>query len=231
MRSLKKRVPFVLVYLMLMFAVGTAAGESLPQSSYYNDISYYDARPDGRIVESAVYSEDTLTGEGEMEFFSSIVGLNEEDEYEYKYVYAYQIYNGDGSNVDIDAFSIFGIGDDAIADKDQIMTMEDTFNDPGQDATGRDAYHYDLKGDHSQVAWYFYGDSGVIGIGEHSQYLIIVSDHDLTFGIYDFIGIEDDVIVVPDEFSEEIETIPEPCTIALLGVGGLILRRTGRRSV
>jgi len=218
MRSLRKKEPFILVYLMIMFAVGTAVGEILPQSSYYSYTSYYNGTTDGIVVESSVYNRDALTGEAEAEFSDSI-------EIEGQYIYAYQIYNGNGSFMDISEFSIYGIGntdpeDYAIDDEDQITTMEDTFNDPGQEATGIDADNYQLSGDHSQVAWYFSGESGVIGIGDHSYYLIIVSDHDMTLGTYDFEGIQDDVVVVPN---------PEPCTIALLGVGGLILRRTGRR--
>ena len=209
---------------MIMFAVGTAAGEILPQSSYYSYTSYFHGMPDGIIVESRVYDRDSqdLTGD-EMEFSDSI-------EIEGRYIYAYQIYNGNSSTVNgeplIKAFSILGIGnadpeDYAVADEDQIMTMEDTFNDPGQTATGIDAHDYGLSGDHSQVAWYFSGDTGVIGVGDHSYYLIIVSGHDLTLGTYEFKGIQDEIVLVPN---------PEPCTITLLGIGGLILRRTGRRS-
>lgn len=204
---------------MIMFAVGTAVGEILPESSFYSGTSYYNGTVDGIVVEFSVYDRDALTGEDETEFSSSI-------EMEGQYIYAYQIYNGNGSDVDISAFSIMGLGnldpeDYAIVDEGQITTMEDTFNDPGQEATGVDAYDYDLSGDHSQIAWYFAGDSGAIGVGGHSYYLIIVSDHGMKLGTYDFIGIEDDVVAVPN---------PEPCTIALLGVGGLILRKTGRRS-
>jgi hypothetical protein len=226
MRSLKKRASFILACSLIMLAVGTAAGDILPESSYYSGTSYYNGTTDGIVLEFSVYDRDTLAGEDEMEFSSNI-------EMEGQYIYAYQIYNGNGSNVDISEFSIFGIGNDpdyAVDDESQISTMEDTFNDPGQEATGVDAYNYGLSANHSQVAWYFAGGSGVIGVGDHSYYLIIVSDHDMTFGTYNFTGIQDDVVAVPDGEGEQVETIPEPCTIALLGIGGLILRRTGKRS-
>lgn len=226
MRSLEKKVSFILVCSMVMFAVGTATGAILPESSLYSGTSYYNGTTDGIVVEFSVYDRDNLTGEDETEFSSTI-------EMQGQYIYAYQIYNGNGSDVDIDAFSIMGIGVDpefAINDEDQITTMEDTFNDPGQTTAGVDADAYDLSADHSQVAWYFSGGTGAIGIGEHSYYLIIVSDHSMTLGTYNFIGIEDNEISVPGGDGEQVETLPEPCTMALLGLGGLILRKTGKRS-
>jgi len=206
----------------------------LPASSLYSGYTYYGEEVEttggtsymqGRI-DFAVY--DTLGGNEWVYGDDGIEGTQYDTGFENpgngQYVYVYQIFNDyEGySEVPIESFSIFGLdGAEISVDADSVGTQEDPMG--GQDAS-------DTSLSDTTVTWNFSyaGTDYTIGTDEHSFFLIFSSDYSWVKGDYSLAAYDPDIPVAPA--GDGIDTtgssmppnIPEPLTVALLGLGGLV---------
>ena len=213
MRVPRKIGFLVLLLVTILFAqsAGAATTELLPESSHYQGRSYYLA---GRI-DFAVY--DTMGANGNE--FTEGSGLSAPGTG--RYIYAYQVFSDDVSIEPLEYFAILGIGKNAITGLDDVGSLSDSPDDPSEEGVGpTDAYlpAYDPNEGPSKVAWLF--EDGLLIAGEHSWFLVLSSDHPWTLGSYELVPGTDDGGPVPN---------PEPCAMALLGLGSAILFATRRR--
>ena len=229
---------FTLLFVTMFFTqtAGAALAPMLPESSYYDGYVWYglpgtpedSADLRGRI-DFAVYNRDERETKWSQEEgdFVDYLGLSEED----TFIYAYQIFNDYGETISESAiayFSVLGIDGSAIA-----ANGTSSHNDLGYttdptdlELAGVDASEIPLDKD---GVWYFrdedpeeYGVSGTLISGEHSFFLAFSSDADWTAGSYELSGHVDVLPVTGEEIADGVDIIPEPATIILLGIGGLL---------
>jgi hypothetical protein len=207
----KKYLVFICAAVFLVaHQAESALPPQLPESSHHEDIWFYDTlwsddgfgeleRLRGRI-DFSVY--DTLTYPDE--FIGSDGYIAPGDG---RYIYAYQIFNDyEGNSEESVAYFaplglemdyVFGIGSQEDP-ADGIAPTEQYFFDEDDDGFG-------------EAVWDFgYFEAGQILAGEHSQFLVYSSDIDWQVMNY-YIG--------------GPEPIPEPATLILFALGGLIIRR------
>ena len=186
----------------------------LPASALYDGYTYYGEEVDGSYMQGridfAVY--DTTAGNE----WATITGYDNPGNG--KYVYAYQIFNDyeGASQVPIQAFSVFGLDSAEIS---VIAGSVGTEEDPlgGQDAS-------DTALSDTTVTWNFtYGATDyTIGTDEHSFFLIFSSDYSWTKGDYSLEAYNPEFPVAPGGTATGGNVVPEPITVALLGLGGLV---------
>lgn len=226
----KRIIWLSLLITMAMLAsqtwAGLIPGESLlPASSLYDGHTYYSEKVEtttgtlymqGRI-DFAVY--DTLGGNEWVK-----AGKNEPTPWSNpgsgRYVYAYQIFNDyqNVSEVAIEAFSIFGLNGAQISiDQTSVQTEVDP-------AGGQDAY--DTTFSDTTVSWNFTYNSSLgdytIGTTEHSYFLIFSSDQNWVKGDYSLTAYEAATPMPGSGINANGSNVPEPTTVALLGIGGLV---------
>ncbi len=191
-------VLFVMI-LVLFAAAGTQAGLThLPSTGQEGSIYSGISSILGPRIEFAVF--DTQS--------SQYAGINEMDvESQGRYVYVYEIFNTYFS--EITYFNIYGIGEGAIDSDDSIGTLDD--------GDGVDAESYYFNSDYSKATWLF--GEGTLVKGEDSVFLIVQSDSSWVAGTYDFKA--DDELAAPGP-NDPDPTIPEPATLMILSVGGLL---------
>ncbi|MDD5063798.1 MAG: PEP-CTERM sorting domain-containing protein [Phycisphaerae bacterium] len=188
-----------------------AALTYLPYSSHYQGTSYfsYSSGINGR-VEFAVYDTAGPYGNewsGPTGF--AVPGAG-------RYIYAYQIFNDVGS-VPIEYFKMW-------ADDYHVMTVDGQGAQDPQEADylfGLDFIEptdSGLNNTGDQAWWEF--DGGLLVAGEDSWFLIFSSAHNWVAGNYSMEPVNDDV-PFPN---------PEPCTLALLGLGSTILFAKRKKS-
>ena len=185
----------------------------LPDSSYYDGYVFYEEEVgpgvflQGRI-DFAVYDTE---GENGNEFENA--GF--ETPGTGRYIYAYQIFN------DYDYFSEEAVAYFAILDIDGALIDEALVNGTSSQDDGEGGI---APAENSPRAWTWKEESdggyGYILAGEHSSFLVFSSDQDWTEGDYDIRGPGQDNLVVP---------LPEPSTIAFLGIGGALTTCMRRR--
>ena len=200
-----------LILLSALLTANTADAWQLPDSSYYQGTSYFSSGGFLGHIDFAVY--DTLDSDGDE--FADVLGDTAPGSGQY--IYAYQIFSDADSYNTIDYFSVFGIGEGAIADSESGIGT--TNNSPGDSSEeGVDATDASFNIDLTIGRWVFDYDGEHIVADEHSYFLILRSNQEWTVGGYTFAPIEDDSIIVPGD-----GTNPEPFTITLLGLGTIML--------
>jgi len=120
------------------------------------------------------------------------------------YIYAYQIFHDTGVNP---AAAYFAILDIAGAPVDGINSHDDSTGG----IASTDEYLIGSKG-----IWEFQSElgEGILLAGEHSWFLVLSSDTDWVKGDFE---------IKPAEPWIPVPEIPEPCTLALFGLGGAIM--------
>lgn len=207
--SVSLRSTRLLISLLALLTAGTASASLLPVSSYYEGSSYFYRGGRAGHIDFAVY--DTLDSDGDE--FSAALGDTAPGSGQY--IYAYQIFSDNLSSTIIDYFTVFDIGEGAIADfSSDIGTVSDSPGDPG--AEGVDATKSYFNPTLTKGVWEFNYDGEHIIAGEHSYFLILRSNQEWTVGHYEFTHPDDDLLAVPD-------VIPEPFTLTLLGLGSVML--------
>jgi len=128
-----------------------------------------------------------------------------------QYIYAYQIYSSFFSAGDISHFGILDAGGNAI---NESLINGTSAQDDGTEGIAPSPIVSEHQG---QWEWTF--DGGYIAQGEHSWLLVFSSDKDWTAGTYEITGPGTPV------------PVPEPATLALLGLGMTALMTKRRKTV
>jgi len=204
----KKIRLFSLLVAAALFAQDASATLApILESSYYDGyVFYYEDGLFGRI-DFAVY--DTSVEENSHEYLD--IGITKPGDGQY--IYAYQIFNDYSFSAESVAyFALLDIIGNSI-EIDTIGSQEDPENgiEPGSAYLNEDDY---------KIVWEFNGGAGYIIAGEHSWFLIFSSDNDWVPGSYEIKGPDD--VPVP---------VPEPATVALLGIGSMLILLKRRRYV
>jgi len=208
-----KEIRLLSLLLVITLFVQNAGAAILPYSSHYQGRSYY---PEGGAntghIDFAVY--DTLGVHG-----NEWTGAGFDAPGADQYIYAYQIFNYVGAA--IEHFTISGI------DPGHELIGIDTMNsrDPWVNyllitagvAPTNEWPNTNL--DETEAKWEFAG--GGIAAGEYSWFLVFSSDNDWVPGEYE----------VQPAGGFPVQGNPEPCTLALLGIGSVILFTRRRKSV
>ncbi len=197
--------------LLSLLAVATLLAQTasatlyLPESSHYQGETFYSNDFLRGRIDYAVYDTETYKDE--------FIGA---DGYEApgsgRYIYAYQIFNDYPMSVDsVARFSLLGIGGAPI---DGIDSRDD-----GSDGIApSDQY--------PEAVWEFKAENGdaLLLVGDHSWLLVLTSDNDWVRGDYEI----EPAGGLP-VWGDEPQT-PEPATVTLLGIGGLLAFIKRRRS-
>lgn len=213
--TLNRKYLLWLMILILSAAIPAAQATLtyLPESSYYyGQTTYSVTLGSGQIlsgrIEFAVY--DTQTNPGE--FGGTAPGTG-------RYIYAYQIFNSSGS-ANVSQFVIKEIGEGAIPSD----SPNDYIGSDDDGASGVDSSLSFFNLDLTEGNWAFETEN--IGAGDHSVFLLVRSDASPKVGSYDFVQSEDSDVPVPGDDDEN--PIPEPATLLLLSLGGMLSFRKSR---
>jgi hypothetical protein len=212
-----KKIRLLSLLLVAILFVQNAAATILPYSSHYQGRSYFDNAGVTGHVDFAVY--DTLGTYG-----NEWAGAGFAAPGSSQYIYAYQIFNDAGSADAIEFFTIMGIDDPPTPhDLEGIYTMN--MQNPWEyyifiteGVAPTNSFPKTNLGE-TRATWEFAG--GILFAGEYSWFLIFSSAHDWVQGKYQM----DTAGGFP------ITGTPEPCTLALLGLGSAILFAKRRNSV
>jgi hypothetical protein len=212
-----KKIRFFCLLLAAALCVRSAAATTmtmLPGSSHYQGRSYFrtltaDGLLSGR-VEYAVYDSQ---GGNEFAQTYTVPGSG-------RYTYAYQIFNdGDDTVSALEYFAVLGIGEGAIYDLiTDISSVSD--NNGGIDCTAVYFGAHDANTGPDNAVWEFEGD--ILETDAHSFFLVMSSNYNYSTGTYRLIKDTSPVTPIPN---------PEPSTIALLGIGGMMTLLRRRRRV
>jgi len=211
---MKKIRLLTLLLVTTVFAQNSVA-TLLPYSSHYQGRSYFDNTGVTGQVDFAVY--DTLGSHGN-EWTGAGFAAPGADQY----IYAYQIFNYLDSTDAIEFFTIMGIDDPPIPHN---LTGISSMNsqDPWQDypliTEGVAPTGTETNLDQTRATWEFAG--GILVADEYSWFLVFSSTKDWVEGKY----------LMETAGGFPITGNPEPCTLALLGLGSAILFAKRRNSV
>lgn len=164
-------------------------------SSYYDGSTFYNTA-DGLhgYIDFAVYDNRS---EYEARYGLPAPGTGD-------YIYAYQIFHNASDNPAVGYFAILDITG---APVDGIGSQDDSSGG----IASSDEYFADSKG-----VWEFQSEigEGILIAGENSWFLVLSSDTDWVRGSFE---------IKPAEPWVPVPEIPEPCTIALFGLGSLMM--------
>jgi len=204
-----------LLLVAALFVQNAAAMLILPYSSHYQGRSHFDDAGVTGFVDFAVY--DTLGPNGN-EWTGAGFAAPGADQY----IYAYQIFNDVGSADAIEFFTILGL-DDPPTPHDLIGINSMNTQDPWEDypliTEGLEPTSLNINLDETRATWEFFG--GILVAGEYSWFLIFSSANDWVQGKY----------LMESAGGFPITSSPEPCTLALLGLGSTILFAKRRKPV
>jgi len=218
-KEIKKISFFCLLVAATLFVQSAGAGTMtiLPGSSHYQGRSYFrtftaDGILSGR-VEYAVYDSQ---GGNEFAQAYTVPGSG-------RYTYAYKIFNdGDDTVSALEYFTVLGIGEGAIYD---LITDISSVDDSG--GIGSTAMYFgvhDANTGPDNAVWEFEGD--ILETNARSFFLVISSNYNYGTGTYSVIKSSS-----PDAPLPNGSHAPEPSTIALLGIGGMMTLLRRRRRV
>ncbi|MHC4397068.1 MAG: PEP-CTERM sorting domain-containing protein [Planctomycetota bacterium] len=213
---MRKFGSLVSLLIVMIFVQNASALFQLPDTSYIDGdgdpwqgtVQYLNEDPSYDVViDFVVYDRLNLQLPDESGFFDDVtdkIGLPEG-----QYVYVYQLFNrpndDQGQYEDIRYFGLLDADENQI---DESLIKNDTTSM----GVAQGVEPTDIP---RQGAWAF--DEGVLVNGTRSFALIFSSDYEPTRGTYTMTdpGDEPPPIIIPGE-------IPEPATIALLGLGGIL---------
>jgi hypothetical protein len=219
-----KKILFALVMLSLLVSVTHAglAPSILPSSSHYQgqQSRSFDLGSEGILdvhLEFAVYAGDEAVTMRDMTGYGG-------DPENATFVYAYQIFCDASSTAELTYFALTGVNPDAIAfpstDAGQAGSMiapNDSVFDSEGVAPSSDGYFNDSK---TKSIWEF-GDTAIVD-GEQSWFLFLYSNKDWIAGEIEVQQANDDIPIPGDGGN----SIPEPATLILLGLGTFSLFKT-----
>ena len=212
MRESKKYIA-LLSLLIISGVFVQSASALLPSSNYIEGQAYFYEGGFHGHVDYAVYDTDAYP-EDWPEFGPDAGGLH--PEMDDQYIYAYEIFTDAESYNPINYFSLLGIGEGAIDDVDSSIGTQEDLTAAG----GVDALYGGFASEETVAFWEF--EEGVLVGGERSWFLIMCSDHAATVGTYSFSSPVNDTVWMPN---------PEPCTVALLGIGAVIMFSKRKKSI
>ncbi len=208
-----RKIKLLSVLLVATLFVQNADATLLPYSSHYQGRSYFDNAGVTGLVDFAVY--DTLgphgnewTGAG---FAAPGAG---------RYIYAYQIFNDTGSTDAIEFFTIMGIDDPPTPHHlTDLATMgaQDPWEDFPLITAGVAPTDTGFNLSETRATWEFAG--GILVASEYSWFLIFSSANDWVEGRYE----------MTTAGGLPISGNPEPSSIVLLGLGGVMTFIRARR--
>jgi len=213
MKWTRKILVFTLLVLAALFIQSSAAAYAnaiLPDSSHYQGTVHYNLI--GGRIDFAVYDTDTPNGQAFEDVFGTAPGTGQ-------FIYTYQIFTDDTSEA-LEYFAVLGIGENALVSpvNDNIGSLDDLTGE----GVAPDEYPY--IGSSSMYGtmgiWEF--TDNLLDAGQHSWFLVLRSPHDWIPGGFTFNKSLANETPVPN---------PEPSTLALLGLGCVVLLRRKRRSV
>lgn len=216
-KKMKKITFFYLLIAATLFvqSAGAATMTILPESSHYQGRSYFrtltsDGILSGR-VEYAVYDSQ---GGNEFAQTYTMPGSG-------RYTYAYQIFNdGDDTVSALEYFTVLGIGEGAIYDLITDISSVEENSGGGIDCTAMYFGAHDAATGPDNAVWEFEGD--ILETNAHSFFLVMSSDYNYAQGSYQIVKNTSPITPIPN---------PEPSTIALLGIGGMMTLLRRRRRV
>jgi len=214
------KLGFLGLLIILVFCTGNASAIYLPESQHHEGLSDFGTDDEfatagySGSIKFAVY--DTQNNPDD---WGGSNGLPEPGTG--RFIYAYQISTNFESTAPVEYFQVFSIGAGAIIEEEAgIGTQEDWADDSEHRVDAVDQFFSD---DLTKAFWRFEPDSLVEGT--YSWFLIFSSDQDWTAGDYSFEAPEgeDSPFPVP-------VVVPEPCTLMLLTLGGMMLISKRKRS-
>jgi len=194
--------------LLIVVALLTQNASALLTSSYYDGSVEYQTEEglSGRLYFAVYDTQDPEHGDEYMDSgIEEIPGTGQ-------YIYAYQLTNSIFSAGDISHFGILDAEGNAIGES---LINGTSAQDDGTEGIAPSPIVSEHQGE-----WEWTFDGGYIAQGEHSWFLVFSSDQNWTGGTYEITGPGD--LPVP---------VPEPATLALLGLGMTALITKRRKSV
>ncbi len=219
MADKKKLLVLLLPATMCLCSIANAAvTELLPNSSYYEGKSYFSSTVDGGLlsgrIDFAVYDTTTYANEfiGTDDYTNPGSG---------RYIYAYQIFCDADATTALAYFGILnpdtggaGIDGDSVLD----------YQDDGSGGISPDSASIDLSSTYGKMGvWTF--DGGYLVADENSYFLVLSSNQDWIVGGYTFDQTLADGLPIAGDGDDPPTGVPEPGTIALLGIGAMLFRK------